>query len=105
MLDDAPNAKPPRREDCISLKEAAGIGHLPGFYLGMANQANQSKDLMLDRKVGAAVCSEQVQAKRDSREEKLAPLVKFSIYDLKRIDVKRDNIAVKSQEEQIQLAR
>ena len=34
----------------MSLKEANGIAHLPGFYLGIANMMSNHKDLMLDRR-------------------------------------------------------
>ena len=62
--DEAVSAAEPRKEDCITLKEAAGISHLPGFFLGVAKNiqdagsaANRSasKDLMLDRYQGPRV--------------------------------------------------
>ena len=55
--DEAVTAPEPRKEDCITLKEGAGISHLPGFFLGVAKSisdgsGNMSKDLMLDRYQG-----------------------------------------------------
>ena len=38
LLDDAPNASEPRKEECMSLKEAFGVANMPGFYLGIVNQ-------------------------------------------------------------------
>jgi hypothetical protein len=62
----------------MSLKEAAGIGHIPGFYLAVA-QASTSKDLMLDRIVKTQT------SPRPPESDKLAPLAKYSVYDLKKV--------------------
>lgn len=36
IRDEAVTAAEPRKEDCVTLKEGLGIGHIPGFFLGIA---------------------------------------------------------------------
>jgi hypothetical protein len=45
LVDDAPNASEPNKNEVVSLKQALGIAHLPGFYLGVQG----SEALMLDK--------------------------------------------------------
>jgi hypothetical protein len=67
----------------MTLKEAAGLANMPGFFLRAAAMNQGSKDLMLDRIVrndAKPVCTI-----RKTTGESLSPLTKYDVFALKRV--------------------